>query len=125
MSVRDLKPAKWAETVDDIYNSAGNSLYKFCELKWSKPTLWSKEMSKPKCDVSEPFVYALIRDHGRAKTKDHIEYIGLTKAPKTRFGNHETAIGIVKKKGTVRFSYAKVDFIKGRDLLPGMPSFIG
>ena len=32
-----------------------------------------------------------------------------------RFGNHETARRIVNKRGEVKFSYAPIDFIRGRN----------
>lgn len=112
-----MKLSPWADTVGDIQNGAGVPLYKKAELKWSRPTIWSNPQKAPSFDTEEPFLYALIRNHGNAKTKDHIEYIGLTKKPKTRFGNHETAHEIACQGGTVTFSYAPINFITGRNKL--------
>lgn len=115
MTIRRLKQADWADDVSEIQNSAGNPLFKTVELEWSRPKIWSKDMRVPDFDTEEPFLYALVRNHGNSKTKDHIEYIGLTKSPSTRFGNHKTAKAIVNKRGSVGFSYAPIDFIKGKN----------
>lgn len=115
LTVSKLKPATWAENVAEVQNAAGNPLFKQVELKWSKPTLWSREMARPKFDTDEPFLYALIRNHGNAQTKDRIVYIGLTTAPAARFGNHQTAREIVARKGQVGFSYAPIDFVSGKN----------
>ena len=72
-------------------------------------------MRVPEFGTDEPFLYALIRNHGNSRTKDHIEYIGLTKSPLRRFGNHKKAKAIVNKSGDVGFSYAVIDFIKGKN----------
>jgi hypothetical protein len=109
-----FRPADWGE-IQGVQNASEYPLYKRADLHWEKPTEWPKQQRLPKFDDAEPFLYALIRNHGNSKTKDHIEYIGLTKAPKTRFGNHKTARQIVNARGSVKFSYAKVDFIKGKN----------
>ncbi|MBX3452714.1 MAG: hypothetical protein KF777_24475 [Planctomycetaceae bacterium] len=115
MPPRGFKAADWADKPEDVCNAADQPLYKTAELRWSRPTIWAKEQRLPKFDTDEPFLYALIRNHGNSQTRDHIEYIGLTKAPKTRFGNHKKAKAIVNKRGSVKFSYAPVDFIRGRN----------
>lgn len=115
MSASDLKAIDWGYDVESIQNSSGYPLFKRVELNWTRPVLWPKEQSKPDFDGEDPFLYALIKNHGNSKTRDRIVYVGLTKSPKTRFGNHKTAKAIVSQNGTVKFSYAKIDFIKGRD----------
>lgn len=115
MTIPGLKPAYWADEVAHVQNAAGNSLFKQVELNWSKPTLWTSDMPLPEFNCSDPFLYALVRNHGNAKTKDHIVYIGLTTAPALRFGNHPTAKGIVTRKGNVGFSYAPIDFVCGKN----------
>lgn len=115
MTITGLKPAYWADEVAHVQNAAGNPLFKQVELNWSKPTLWTSDMSLPKFDCSDPFLYALVRNHGNSQTKDHIVYIGLTTAPVSRFGNHTTAKGIVARKGQVGFSYAPIDFVSGKN----------
>ena len=117
LTVSRLKPAAWGEDVTDVENAAGNSLFKAVELRWSKPTLWTRDMSRPKFHTEAPFLYALIRNHGNALTKDRIVYIGLTSAPATRFGNHQTAKEIVSLKGQVGFSYAPIEFGSGNNRL--------
>jgi hypothetical protein len=109
------KLAGWGENVSDIQNAGGNPLYKTVELKWSSPTIWRKQDRCPSFDTSEPFLYTLIRNHGSSMTKDHIVYVGLTTSPNTRFGNHKKARAIVKMRGEVKFSFAPIDFIRGRN----------
>jgi hypothetical protein len=103
------KVADWGVTnPDGVQNHSGNRLFHSLELNWSNPTIWQKGQSKPIFDDELPFVYALIHDHPNAHVKDRIVYIGLTKSPKTRFGNHETAREISRRQGQVRFSYAQI-----------------
>ncbi len=109
------RPADWGDSIHDVQNAAGNPLFKVAELSWTKPVVWNKGDRKPAFDDTEPFVYALVRNNGNFREKDHIEYIGLTTSPKTRFGGHGTALEIVAQRGEVKFSYAKVDFIKGKN----------
>jgi hypothetical protein len=115
MTIPGLKPAYWADNVAHVQNAAGNPLFKQVELDWSKPTLWTNDMRLPECDCSDPFLYALVRNHENSKTTDHIVYIGLTTAPASRFGNHPTAKKIVARKGKVGFSYAPINFITGKN----------
>jgi hypothetical protein len=115
MPLAGFRAADWGNSTDDVRNGAGSPLFKRVELRWSRPTIWTKDQRTPQYDTDEPFLYALIRNHGNSRTRDHIEYIGLTKSPSTRFGNHTTARGIVAKRGSVKFSYAPVDFIQGRN----------
>ncbi|WP_133636919.1 hypothetical protein [Zavarzinia compransoris] len=115
MTIKHLRPVEWAENISDIQNTAGNSTFKSVELVWTKPSPWTKDMRVPDFKTDEPFLYALIRNHGNSRTRDQIEYIGLTKSPLTRFGNHEVARSIVKKRGEVGFSYAVIDFVTGKN----------
>jgi hypothetical protein len=112
--------AYWADSVSSLHDSAKKPIFKIARLHWSKPTVWNKGDNVPTFDTSEPFLYVLIRNHGKSKTKDHIVYVGLTKSPKTRFGNHETAKKIVGMRGQTTFSYAPVNFIKGRNSIARM-----
>lgn len=110
-----MKAADWAAEPGHVQNSAGFPLYHRVELVWTKPVQWLKSQRVPDFSTSEPFLYVLVRDHGRAHTRDHIEYVGLTTSPGTRFGNHKKAREIVRRRGTVLFSYAPITFIRGRD----------
>src|SRR5262249_5860765 len=98
-----------------LENSTGQQLYKQVELKWEKPTIWAKEARLPTFHTDEPFVYALIRNHGKFRDKDRIEYIGLTSEPSKRFGNHPKAREIVRQKGVIRFTYAPINITRGRN----------
>ncbi len=104
----------WGDAPADVCNRAGAGLYHPVELNWRPPRRWAKGQNQPAFDTDQPFLYILLRDHGNARTKDQIVYVGLTKSPLTRFGNHKTAKAIVAKRGTVRFTYAVVD-MKGRN----------
>lgn len=115
MPLREYRPVDWGDQPSDVENAAGNPLFNVVELVWRDPTCWEKGQRIPQFEDDEPFVYALIRDHGKAAVKDRIEYIGLTSAPEHRFGNHKTAKQIVAKRGRVLFTYAPVDFVKGRN----------
>lgn len=115
------KPALWADDSQDYENSAGNPLYKKADLVWKRPTVWSKNDKFPKFDDSEAFLYALIRNDGRFKDKDRIEYIGLTSSPKRRFGNHPTARQIVSQQGKIQFSYAPIQ-VQGRERVKRLKS---
>jgi len=115
--MRGYRPAEWEDDISEVQNANEAPLYKAAELRWSKPTIWRKTDLLPTFDTSEPFDYALIRNHGKSLRKDHIEYIGLTTAPKRRFGNHKTAKKIVSMRGEVRFTYAPISFIRGRNRL--------
>lgn len=106
-------PADWGD-VDDVVNSRNQPLYKHVKLDWSEPTTWQKEDGSPTFDTEEPFVYALLRNHGNSHLRNGIEYIGLTKSPNKRFYNHPTAKEIVSKNGEVTFTYAPIRFVSGR-----------
>jgi predicted GIY-YIG superfamily endonuclease len=108
--------ADWGDEPASVCTRTGSGLFNPVELNWSLPRRWQKGDTKPSFDTDEPFLYILLRDHGNSRTKDQIVYVGLTKAPSTRFGNHETAKAIVAKRGTVRFTYAPVD-LRGRNRL--------
>ncbi len=117
MPVKELRPIRWADKVSQVYSPTGASIFQECKLEWSIPTIWKRDEQLPALDCDSPCLYALIRNHGRSKTKDHIEYIGLTMNPKTRFANHETATQIVQQRGEVKLSYAPITFVKGRNKL--------
>jgi hypothetical protein len=117
-----MRPADWSDDVSDIQNSAGNPLFKKVELNWRKPTIWEKGTNKPEFDESGAFLYALVRNHGNSSQKDKIEYIGLTRSPKTRFGNHETAREIVAKRGEVKFTYAPIEITRGKNSIVKLKS---
>jgi hypothetical protein len=114
--LRGFYGADWGDEPADVSTRAGTSLFNAVELHWRRPKLWAKADRQPTFDTDQPFLYILLRDHGNARTKDQIVYVGLTKSPLTRFGNHTTARAIVARRGTVRFTYAPVD-LKGRNRL--------
>jgi hypothetical protein len=114
--MRGFNGADWGDEPADVCTRAGTGLFNAVELNWRPPKRWAKGEAQPTFDTDQPFLYILLRDHGNARIKDQIVYVGLTKSPLSRFGNHKTAKAIVAKRGTVRFTYAPVDF-KGRNRL--------
>ena len=108
-----MKLADWGDP-SDIQNAAGNKLFKKVELNWSKPSLWCDDEAKPSFDTSEPFLYTLLRNHWKSNKKNNIVYVGLTKSPQTKFGNHRTAREIRDRRGETLFSYAPI-IMKGRN----------
>ena len=98
------------------WGDAGMGLLNKIELNWSKPTRWEKCDRRPTFGTDKPILYILLWDHGSARIKDQIVYLGLTKTPRTRFDNHEIAETIVAKRGVVRFTYAPVDLQDRKDL---------
>ena len=116
------KVKDWADNVEDVCNSKNFPLFKVARLHWSTPTVWHRTERLPTFDTDQPFLYALIDNHHRARQKDKIVYVGLTTNPKTRFGNHEKAIAIRDHKSETTFSYATIDFIKGRNRLERIES---
>jgi len=115
MPLAGFRAADWGDTPDDVRNGVDRPLYKRVELEWSRPTTWSKDQRTPTYETDEPFLYALVRNHGNSLSRDRIEYIGLTESPGKRFGNHTTAHAIVAKRGSVKFSYAPIRFVQGRN----------
>jgi hypothetical protein len=108
-------PADWGEAIDEVCNAAGNPLYKQATLTWCPPRPWDKGTDAPVTKEDDASIYAIVRNHGKSKTKDIIEYIGLTIDPESRFRNHQTARDIVEQRGTVGISFAPISFIRGRN----------
>lgn len=109
------KLSQWAGHPAYLENAAGNPLFKEVELNWRKPTLWGKSQRVPDFEHDKAFLYILLRDHGNSRQRDQIVYVGLTASPLTRFGDHKKAKQVVKQHGTVRFTYAPIDFVQGRN----------
>lgn len=112
--------ADFGGETEDVQNAAGNPLHKMVSLQWCRPRQWRKGEAAPIHDEDEPCVYALVRNHGNARSKDNIVYIGLTKNPQTRFANHPTAKRIVKMRGEVGLSLAPINFVKGRNRIQNL-----
>ncbi len=74
----------------DICNSQNRQLYKPVSIDWSSPKPLSKagDIILPEEFLEPGYLYALVRNHGNAHTKDSIVYIGITNNLKQRFKNH-------------------------------------
>ena len=55
-------------------------------------------------------VYAIVRNHHRANTRDTIKYIGITERLKRRFYNHSVATKLAAMRGQTSLSIASIDF---------------
>jgi len=87
--------------------------YQVAELNWSEPIEWPKEARNP-CDHDGPCLYILQREHGRARQRKRIIYVGLTKNPEQRFNNHPKAREILERRGKTFFSFAPIN-LRGRN----------
>ncbi len=81
---------------------------------WSKPRLWKPEEDAPLQDASNGLghVYAIVRDHHRAKTKERIAYIGISQKLDSRFANHPKTDDIRGMRGQTSLSIGNIDFQK-------------
>lgn len=114
MGTTGYRPADWGESPEFIQNSSGFSLFKAVELEWSKPVTWEKSENKPVCPADE-CLYIITHDHGNARTKDRIVYVGLTTNPSSRFYKHDKAIEIRDRPGKTQVSFATFNFIRGKN----------
>ena len=89
------------------------SNFRRVELNWSEPLEWHKDALNP-CAYDGPCLYILQREHGRARERMRIVYVGLTKNPQRRFQNHPKAKEILERRGKTFFSYAPIN-LTGRN----------
>ena len=95
---RRFKPADYGGEVEEIQTNTGSPLFKRAELKWSKPRIWQRNEYAPvdQDDRNTALLYAIVRDHHRAKTREAIKYIGITENIGQRFNNHPMATKLVE-----------------------------
>ncbi|WP_216332568.1 hypothetical protein [Rhizobium sp. X9] len=98
------------DTVEEVTNSVGKSLFKRVVLEWSKPQ--TINVDKPFFTDNRPLLYIIIRNHHSAKQKDRIRYIGLSTNPNNRFQNHPKAQELAALRGQTSLSYAFLDQAK-------------
>ncbi|TBF26479.1 hypothetical protein ELG88_29410 (plasmid) [Rhizobium leguminosarum] len=95
------------DTVEEVTNSVGKSLFKRVVLEWSKPQ--AINANKPFFEDNRPLLYIILRNHHSMKQKDRIRYIGLSANPKNRFQNHPKATELADMRGETSLSYAFLD----------------
>lgn len=114
--MRGYRLADWGPP-EDICNRAGKALFKKAALTWTLPRQWSKDSPRPFDDKSGPALYVVLREHGNARSRAMIEYIGLATDVGTRFYNHPKAKALRDTRGQTFVSIAPIDFVRGRDRL--------
>lgn len=109
---RHFKPADYGGEIEEIQTNTGSKLYKKAELNWSKPRIWNRNKHAPVDpeDWNTPCLYAIVRDHHRANTKETIKYIGITENLGRRFNNHPMATKLSSMRGQTTLSIGSVDF---------------
>lgn len=109
---RHFKPADYGGEVEDIQSTMGSTLFKRATLNWSKPRIWKRNGHAPvdQEDWNTACLYAIVRDHHRARTRETIKYIGITENLKRRFNNHPMATQLSSMRGQTTLSVASVDF---------------
>lgn len=105
------KAIDWGD-IEHLQNKQGKSLYKDVTIIWSRPRVWKRGESAP-TDLAEEqpgYLYCLVRNHHRSKTKDWLSYIGITNNLKARFHNHSKATALRDKPGDTALSIGTIDF---------------
>lgn len=110
-----FKAADFGGEPEDVCNAAGNRLYKEVVLNWCTPRPWNEFKVSPVNGEDTACLYALVRNHHKSQSKDHIAYIGLTTNPQDRFLNHPKAQSIVERQGSVGLSLAPINITSGRN----------
>ncbi|TBY71887.1 GIY-YIG nuclease family protein [Rhizobium leguminosarum] len=106
-----FKPADYGYDVGELGNGAGR-LFKPVTIEWSRPRDWNKDERAPVDEeYLEPgYLYAITRNHHRAKTRDTIVYIGITNNLDVRFNNHPKARDFADMRGPTGLSIGAIDF---------------
>lgn len=108
---RHFHPADFGFEPNELGNSSG-FLYKRASIAWSRPRIWKPEKPAPTGLGSlEPgYLYAIVRNHHRAKTRDTIVYVGITNNLDRRFNNHPKASDFAAMRGPTSLSIGTVNF---------------
>lgn len=106
-----FKPADYGYDVEELSNHSGR-MFKAVTVEWSHPRNWNEGERAPiDEEYLEPgYLYAITRNHHRAKTRDTIVYIGITNNLHTRFQNHPKAQEFADMRGPTGLSIGKVNF---------------
>jgi hypothetical protein len=106
-----FKPADFGYDVEELSNGGGR-LFKAVTIDWSRPRDWNEGERAPiDEEYLEPgYLYAITRNHHRAKTRDTIVYVGITNNLDARFHNHPKARQFADMRGPTGLSIGTVDF---------------
>lgn len=98
----------------EICNAQNKRLFKGVTVHWSPPKPLPKDDDVDLgAEFLEPgYLYALVRNHGKAHYRDKIVYIGITNNLTKRFKNHPKVDEIRKLKGNCAMSIGTIDFGK-------------
>lgn len=109
-----FKPVDQGGDPSDVCNSQGAPLYKPVVIDWQRPIPIGGEdkILIPDAFLDPGYLYVLVRNHGNAKQRDLIVYVGITKSLKQRFVNHPKVDEIRKARGSTSISIGRVDFGK-------------
>ncbi len=107
-----FKIADFGGEVEAISNRLGRPLFKSVTISWTAPQIWLREEAAPTylAEDAPGHLYALVRDHHRAKTRENIVYIGLTNDLSHRFANHPKAEQLRSMRGTTSLSIGNLNF---------------
>lgn len=106
-----FKPADYGYDVEELSNGGGR-LFKAVTIDWSRPRDWNEGERAPiDEEYLEPgYLYAITRNHHRAKTRDTIVYVGITNNLDARFQNHPKARQFADMRGPTGLSIGTVVF---------------
>ena len=108
---KHFKPADYSCEIEELESSNG-PLFKPATISWSHPRNWERGEHAPiDEEYTKPgYLYAITRNHHRAKTRDTIVYIGITNNLDTRFNNHPKAREFADMRGPTGLSIGEIDF---------------
>ncbi len=114
-----FRSAYYGDNIEDVQNAKGSPLFKDVTVTWTEPKIWRPDKPAPTelAEQAPGYLYALVRNHHRAKTKDKIVYIGITNDLKHRFYDHPKAEEFCKKRGDTALSIGNIDFHNYRTAL--------
>ncbi|WP_428990942.1 hypothetical protein [Methylocapsa aurea] len=100
--------------IADFGYEIGDLVFKQVKITWSKPRLWKTDEDAPIQDAERGLghIYAIVRDHHRAKTRENIAYIGISQRLDRRFGNHPKAEKLKSMRGQTALSIGNIEFGK-------------
>ena len=106
------KLADFGGEIEEVCNRAGKPLFKAVTISWTTPQLWKRDVPAPThlAEHAPGHLYALVRDHHKAKTRENIVYIGLTNDLDHRFANHHKAEYLRRMRGQTFLSIGNLDF---------------
>lgn len=107
-----FRPADFGGEVYELDTAGGKKLFKPVTINWSFPRIWNHEEIAPTGDdnIDAGYLYAIVRNHHRANTKDTIVYIGITNNLDRRFRNHPKANQFARMRGPTGLSIGTINF---------------